>query len=199
MGDVAARYRHGGASEAALVEATQAGDADAAAEIVRSFWGDAYRVAYLMSHDPSASEEIAQDALLSAIRSIGSFEVGRPLRPWLQRIAANATLDWHRRRRRGPILVELDEAVDSGLADPDADEIAQSGVPDELLGALFQLDPEHRTAVVLRHVLDYQASEIAQLTGLPAATVRTRIRRGLQRMRRHLEAQKGTDQREQAG
>lgn len=179
-----------------MIEAARAGDQEAAAQIVRTYWADAYRLAYLFSHDHGAAEEIAQDALLSAIRSIDSFEADRPFRPWLQRIAANASLDWLRRRNRRPKLVELDDALDPGSAAADVSDWAQGALPNELLDALSALDVDHRTAVVLRHVLDYEPVEIAGIIGVPVATVRTRVRRGLERMRTQLLTARGAREHE---
>jgi RNA polymerase sigma-70 factor (ECF subfamily) len=196
VGPISFRGRQGEPSEAALVGAAQRGEPEAAAGIVREYWADAYCVAYLLSRDHGAAEEISQDALLSAIRAIDSFEADRPFRPWLQRITANAAYDWLRRQKRRPTLVELDDL--DGPEESDADTIAAVALPSELLSALLWLDVEHRTAVVFRYVLDYEPTEIAEIVGVPAATVRTRIRRGLDRMRHHLEGEKGAREHEQA-
>jgi hypothetical protein len=57
------------------------------------------------------------------------------------------------------------------------------GLPDDLVAALGTLDPEDRAVVVLRHLFDYDSHEIARMLGVPPATVRTRLRRALGRMR----------------
>jgi RNA polymerase sigma-70 factor, ECF subfamily len=134
-------------------------------------------------HDQGAAEEIAQDALLSAVGSIGSFDPDRPFRPWLQRIAANRAVDRLRYRRRRPELIV--EQAESGDLDSDAvgDAIARDALSDDLLAALAVLGSEFRTAVVLRHLLDYEPQEIAEIVGVPATTVRTRIHRGLLQLR----------------
>jgi RNA polymerase sigma-70 factor (ECF subfamily) len=67
-------------------------------------------------------------------------------------------------------------------------DMAREALPSELLAALLALDLEHRTAVVLRHVLDYSSAEIAEMLEIPPPTVRTRLSRGLARMRTKLEA-----------
>jgi len=174
-------YEH--ASETSLLRAVAGGDAVAANVLVARYWDDAYRVGFLLLHDQGAAEEIAQDALLSAVDSIGSFDPDRPFRPWLQRIAANRAVDRLRYRRRRPELIV--EQAESGDLDSDAvgDAIARDALSDDLLAALAVLGSEFRTAVVLRHLLDYEPQEIAEIVGVPATTVRTRIHRGLLQLR----------------
>jgi RNA polymerase sigma-70 factor, ECF subfamily len=174
-------YEH--ASETSLLRAVAGGDPVAANVLVARYWDDAYRVGFLLLHDQGAAEEIAQDALLSAVGSIGSFDPDRPFRPWLQRIAANRAVDRLRYRRRRPELIV--EQAESGDLDSDAvgDAIARDALSDDLLAALAVLGSEFRTAVVLRHLLDYEPQEIAEIVGVPATTVRTRIHRGLLQLR----------------
>jgi RNA polymerase sigma-70 factor (ECF subfamily) len=175
------------------------GDPVAANVLVARYWDDAYRVGFLLLHDQGAAEEIAQDALLSAVDSIGSFDPDRPFRPWLQRIAANRAVDRLRYRRRRPELIV--QQAESGDLDSDAvgDAIARDALSDELLAALALLGPEFRTAVVLRHLLDYGPQEIAEIVGVPAATVRTRIHRGLLQLRDALTTEEGARADERLG
>jgi RNA polymerase sigma-70 factor (ECF subfamily) len=171
------------AAEAGLLRAVARGDAAAAHVLIARYWDDAYRVAFLLVHDQGAAEEIAQDALLRAVDSIGSFDLERPFRPWVQRIAANRAVDRLRYRGRRPELIV--EQADLGEHDSDAvaDAVAREALSDELLAALAILGPEFRMAVVLRHLLDYEPQEIAEIVGVPATTVRTRIHRGLLQLR----------------
>ena len=175
------------APETALLRAVAEGDAAAAEALVGRFWNDAYRVGFLLLHDQGAAEDVAQDALLGAIESIQSFDLGRPFRPWLERIAANKALDRLRRSRRRPELI-VDQA-EFGAWDSDAeaaDAIAREALPDELMDALARLDSDFRSAIVLRHLLDYEPQEIAEMVGVHASTVRTRIHRGLTQLRNEL-------------
>jgi RNA polymerase sigma-70 factor (ECF subfamily) len=186
------RRRSEGVSEIALLRAVGEGDADAAERLVARYWDDAYRVGFLLLHDQGAAEEVAQDALVSAIASIASFDLDRAFRPWLQRIAANKALDRLRQNRRRPELVV--ENAGAGARDSDeelADAIARDALPNELIQALARLDTDLRSAVVLRHLLDYEPREIAQIMGVPAATVRTRIHRGLMQLRDELSDDEG--------
>lgn len=147
-------------------------------DLFRRHWGSAYRAAYLVVQDSAAAEDIAQEAMLAAVGRIDRFDRRRPFGPWLHRIVVNRSIDWVRtRKRRGEVSAEAAaELEDPGS--PDGDRL-----PDDLVAALAKLDPEDRAVVVLRHLFDYDSTEIARMLGVPAATVRTRLRRALGRLR----------------
>jgi RNA polymerase sigma-70 factor (ECF subfamily) len=157
--------------EAALIRAAKGGSADAVEALVRRHWDGAHRAAYLIVHDAAAAEDIAQEAMLSAVRHIDDFDRRRPFRPWLHRIIVNRSLDWLRKRRNE---VRLDEMP--VVAAPDR---ALAGAA---LTALDQLEPELRALIVMRHLHGYRSSELARMLDLPAATVRTRLARALDRL-----------------
>jgi RNA polymerase sigma-70 factor (ECF subfamily) len=157
--------------ERARVRGAQRGSASDLEALFRLHWPRALRSAYLITHDAQASEDIAQESFLAAIRALDRFDRRRPFGPWLHRIVVNRAIDWARARRLRS-EVELTE----GLPAPDhhADELG-----DETLAALARLQPEHRAVVVMRYVLEFTPGEIARELGLPRGTVNSRLRRGL--------------------
>lgn len=162
----------------ALLAAAQGGSVNAVEALIRRNWEAAHRAAYLVVQDASAAEDIAQEAMLAAVGAIDGFDSRRPFRPWLHRIVVNRAIDWVRaRRRRAEVSAEA-------ARDPEhEDRSVDAGLPDDLVAALAALDPEDRAVVVLRHLLDYSSSEIARMLDVPPATVRTRLRRALERLR----------------
>jgi RNA polymerase sigma-70 factor (ECF subfamily) len=178
-------YRAGGArDEASLIRQARGGSADAIEALVRRHWESAHRAAYLIVHDAQAAEDIAQEAMLAAVRSIDGFDRRRPFRPWLHRIVVNRSLDWLRARARRPeVSVELAGPA-LGVADAPPEALS-----DDLMRALAALDPDERALIVMRHLLGYRSPELARMLGLPAGTVRTRLARALMRVRDQLEAE----------
>src|SRR3954463_6976682 len=137
------------------IRAAQAGSEQALEHLYRRHWPWAHRAAYLVVHDAAAAEDIAQEAFLSAIRSLDRFDRNRPFGPWLNRIVVNRAIDWARARSlRRETGAEFD-AEGPGMADPAAREEGSSVYSDEMVAALRQLSPEHRAVVVLRYLLDY--------------------------------------------
>ena len=132
-------------------------------------WPQAFRAAFLVTHDAAAAEDIAQESFLAAIRTLDRFDRRRPFGPWLHRIVVNRAIDWTRARRLRA-EVELHESV------PAPDPATEGG---EALAALARLSPEHRAVIVMRYVLELTPGEIAEALDLPRGTVNSRLRRGL--------------------
>ena len=149
----------------------QAGSASDLEALFRAYWPRSFRAAYLVVHDASAAEDIAQEAFLAAVRSLGSFDRRRPFGPWLHRIVVNRAIDWARAAKlRAEAELEELPGVDSAEGAP---------LDDAVVAALRALSPEQRAVIVLRHLLEYTPGEIAELLHLPRGTVNSRLRRGL--------------------
>ena len=159
------------ASEPALVRAAQRGSAEAFAELFRRHWPRAHRAAWLVVHDASAAEDVAQEAFLAAVRSLDRFDRRRPFGPWLHRIVVNRAIDYARARelRR--------EVADAGIEPAVVDRADAPG--DDVLAALAALPPDQRAVIVMRHLLGFTPGEIASALGLPRGPVNSRLRRGL--------------------
>ena len=158
--------------EGALVRDAQRGAADALEELFRRHWRRAHRAAYLVIGDPVAAEDVAQESFLAAIRALDRFDRRRPFGPWLHRITVRAES-------------ALSTGAEGVAPEPD-------GISDRLRAALGDLGPEHRAVVVLRYVLEYSPGEIASILELPRGTVNSRLRRGLDRLRPHLDDEEET-------
>lgn len=181
----------GGRDDASLVRQARRGSADAIEALVRRHWDGAHRAAFLIVHDAGAAEDIAQEAMLAAVRSIDGFDRRRPFRPWLHRIVVNRSLDWLRARARRPeVSVELAGPAAGAASRHDE---RRDALSDELMRALAALDPDERALIVMRHLLGYRSSELGRMLGLPPGTVRTRLARALRRVRELLEAEARDD------
>ena len=170
------------ADERAWIAGAQAGSLPDLEALFREHWPRAYRAAYLVVHAGPAAEDIAQEAMLSAIRTLDRFDRRRPFGPWLQRIVVNRAIDWVRARA---LRAEADEpALELAVAG-----VAEEGEPysQPVLAALGELSPDHRAVIVLRHLLEYSPREIARMLDLPRGTVNSRLRRGLDELADRLE------------
>ncbi len=170
-------------SDAALVRAAQRGSAEAFDELFTRHWPAAHRAAYLVLHDAAAAEDVAQEAFLSALRALERFDRRRPFAPWLHRIVVNRAID-HARSRALRREVRADAPPE-----PEPPPTGEDSHGD-VLAALGALAVEQRAVVVLRHLLGYSPGEIARMLDLPRGTVNSRLRRGLDTLGRHLEAER---------
>lgn len=176
-----------GASESEvqlLIERARAGDPRAFEDLARREERALYRHALRIVGTTSDAEDIVQDALFSAWRSIASFQ-GLSFRAWLFRIATNRALDQLRSRKRRPEL-PLDPPDDDEItwAEPVAPgpDLTQLAGDREALAAvetaLEALPAEQRTALLLRDVEGFAYEEIAVITSVEIGTVKSRIHRG---------------------
>ena len=176
-----------GASESEiqlLIERARSGDTRAFEDLARREERALYRHALRIVGTTSDAEDIVQDALFSAWRSISSFQ-GISFRAWLFRIATNRALDQLRSRKRRPEL-PLDPPDDDEVtwAEPVAPgpDLTQLAGDREALAAveaaLETLPAEQRTALLLRDVEGFAYEEIAVITSVEIGTVKSRIHRG---------------------
>ena len=167
-----------------LIDRARSGDPRAFEDLARREERALYRHALRIVGTTSDAEDIVQDALFSAWRSIASFQ-GASFRAWLFRIATNRALDQLRSRKRRPEL-PLDPPDDDEVtwAEPVAPgpDLTQLAGDREALAAvetaLEALPAEQRAALLLRDVEGFAYEEIAVITSVEIGTVKSRIHRG---------------------
>lgn len=169
------------------VRRCQAGDAAAFELIVERYGGLLTGTAYLMLRDRSEAEDAVQDAFVSSWRGIGTFDAGRPLRPWLVRVLVNEVLQ-RQRRKVLPVVGEADERL-AGLksAEVGPEQVAERAWERaEMAGALAALPEEAARVVVLRYFSELSTAEVAEALGVPEGTVKSRLHRALGTLREEL-------------
>jgi RNA polymerase sigma-70 factor (ECF subfamily) len=184
------------AAEADLLKRAARGDLSAFNGLVDGHQRAVYSLCLRMLGNPQAAEDATQDAFLSAFRSIASFR-GSSFRPWLMRIAANACTDELRRRRRRPAL-SLDAPLPGSddhldVPDPAAGperEALRSEDAATIQQALMTLPAEQRLAVILCDIQGFAYEEIALAMRSSVGTVKSRIARGREKLRRELKGLK---------
>ena len=146
----------------------------------------AFGLAYRMLKDPSAAEDVVQEAFLSLWRQAASFQAGKSsFRTWLLSIVHHRAID---RLRRAQNREVSDAALEGAPERPDATvnverEVAASIEADQIRKALEVLPPDQRRAIELAYFGGHSHSEIAKLLGIPVGTVKGRLRIGLQKLR----------------
>lgn len=138
----------------------------------------AYRLAGLLLGDGAAAEEAVGDALEAAFRHERALRDPARFRAWFDRILVNRCRDELRRRSRVRFIALSRDVIESH--DPFGDVIAR----DEALRALAALSPDERVVVVLHFWADLTLNEVATRTGWRVGTVKSRLHRALERLRR---------------
>lgn len=151
----------------ALVERAAAGDGLAFEAMVRRHTDAVWQVARANLRDDFAAEEVVQDTFLKAHRALGSFRGESSVRTWLLAICQRTCID--RSRRKRATLVSLDEAR-RARAREEQPELALA-----IVQSMERLSPDERRAFTLVDVLGYSREEAAQIVGVPASTMRSRV------------------------
>jgi RNA polymerase sigma-70 factor (ECF subfamily) len=169
-----------------VLDAARRGDRRALETLLTGHYDRVHALCRRMLGNEADALDAAQDALLSAVRSIARFDGRSSFGTWIYRIATNACLDELRRRRRRPIVGlpgDLDDDWGDSVGRPafggrGRDPADEATAHVDVDAALRQLAPEHRVALVLRDVCDLTYDEIAVVLDVPIGTVRSRIARG---------------------
>jgi RNA polymerase sigma-70 factor (ECF subfamily) len=148
-------------------------------------------ISLLVTDDGGAAEDAVQDAFRGAWRGAARYEAARSsVRTWLLTIVHRRAIDTVRRRRRPDATVELDESVAETLAGPDVwEEVARGLDRVTVLAALTQISVPQREAIELAYFDGLTQVEIADRTGAPLGTVKSRLRLGLVGLRRAMVAE----------
>jgi RNA polymerase sigma-70 factor (sigma-E family) len=167
-----------------LVEQAQRGDREAFAQLVDGSMRRLVGTAGLILRDPGRGEDAAQEAFVRAWRDLRSLRDPDRFDAWLTRTLVRACQDQLRRHRREIQAEELLPEHGSPLTDASA-ALADRDAIDR---GLRRLNAEQRVAIVLRYYGGLSDREVADATGLPLGTVKSRMTRGLHAMRAALEA-----------
>ena len=177
--------------EERLVLLAKDGNLEAFNSLVDRFQRAVYGLCYRMLGNREAAEDATQETFLSAYRAISRFEGGNA-GGWLLRIAANESRDELRRRRRRDGAASLDEMLDREdlpveVPDPSPGAealLAAHEAGGELEVLLLRLPFEYRQALVLVDVYGFRYDEVADLTKASLGTVKSRVHRGRERLRK---------------
>ncbi|MBK7319107.1 MAG: sigma-70 family RNA polymerase sigma factor [Anaerolineales bacterium] len=178
--------------EPALIQTAQNGDLDSFNTLILHYQDRVYNTALRILGDEDQAADAAQEAFISAFRSINSFR-GGSFKAWLMRTVTNACYDELRRQKRRPTTpLEPDtadgEEMDSPrwLADPNMTP-AEKSEADELEHAiqhcLDALPAEFRTVVVMADLQGLDYTEVATAVHVPLGTIKSRLARARLRLR----------------
>ncbi len=179
-----------------LISGLQAGEESAYERLIQRFQAPVYNLAWRLLADPADASDVVQEVFLKIFRNVGSFRGDSTLRTWVYRIAVNESHNrrrWLFRHRRG------ETGIDDAFDDNDTREkpLMDSGeTPFDftmnreaqllLEEGLAAINPVFRAALVLREIEDMSYDEIAEILEVSIGTVKSRIMRGREALRRYL-------------
>lgn len=170
--------------DAELLGRVQRGDESAMAAIYDRYSKIVYSVALRVLRDPASAEDILQEVFMQMWRSPAKFVAARgSLGGWLAVVARNRSIDRLRRRRPTEQVEEMNIAALGNLAD----ESERNLLMERCRTVIVQLPPEQRKTLEMAFFDGLSHSEIADMTGDPLGTVKTRIRSAVMTLRKALQ------------
>ncbi len=183
--------------EEKLVERLKRRDEAAFNELIRLYQGRIFRLVFRMLGDRSEAEDLAQEVFITVFKSIDGFRGDSKLSTWLYRVATNHCknrIKYLDRRARGK-KKEFDEiaehgALESATMNPSAhiarpDQMMEAKQKERILQlAIASLEDEHRELIVFRDIEHMTYEQIQEITGLAEGTVKSRLHRARNSLRR---------------
>ena len=182
-------------SEADLIEAARAGDAEAFDLLVQAHYTSVYNIAYRMLSIPSAASDATQTTFVRVFEAIASFRGDASFSTWLYRITANVCLDELRRRKNQPLSLtdEDDDGDPAGerdmpdLSDEPSGTAEQRELQELVHEAIGRLSDDFRTVIVLYDIRGLSYQEVAEVLAIPLGTVKSRLNRARLALRDEME------------
>lgn len=200
MGDIASALS-GRAEEVAIVAGLKSGSEEAYEWLIARFHQPIYSLVYRIVHDPADAADTTQEVFLKVFRGIHSFQGNASLKTWIYRIAireaSNQRRWWYRHKGRETSIEPAEETGDSGFcaclretlvdgSDSPLESAMQGEARERLEEELRQLPEPYRTTVILRDIEELSYEEIAEVLGVSLGTVKSRLMRGRDALRKRL-------------
>lgn len=173
-------------TEAELIQKSQNGDIDAFEQLILRYEKRIYAIAYKYMGQHEDASDMAQEALLKAYQSIGSFRGDAAFGTWLGKITANRCLDELRKRKNIQLTsledtLELEEGsvkkeLESPAATPE-EHAMQQETAQYMQRLIDEMKEEYRIVIILRELEGYSYEEIADTLSCSLGTVKSRISR----------------------
>ena len=178
----------------ALVRKAKAGDGRAYDLLMEMYHDAVFNIVYRMVRNKQEAEDLTQETFIKAYNSINSFNEEYAFSTWLFKIATNHCIDFFRKRKLKtysmdePVQYKEDEIKHEYASDDPTMEyqMIDSEKSHLIREAINKLPEKYRLAIILRHHEEKSYEEIAQILHLPLGTVKARIFRAREMLKKYL-------------
>jgi RNA polymerase sigma-70 factor, ECF subfamily len=170
------------------------GDQNAFGEIVEIYKDKVFQLAFRMLGNRHEAEDIAQEAFIRAYINIESFNINLKFSTWLYRIATNLCID-RIRKKKPDYFLDAEVAGTEGLTmysqlpskmPLPEDDVESLELQDSIQREISKLPEKYRSVIVLKYIEELSLNEISSILEIPLGTVKTRIHRGREALRKQL-------------
>ncbi|EMR06460.1 RNA polymerase sigma factor CnrH [Bhargavaea cecembensis DSE10] len=165
---------------------TGAGHRELFDSLVRQHADELKRIAYIYVHDRAECEDIVQEVFISCYKNLGNFRQESEYKTWLIRITINKCKDHHRKWSFRNLVYK--PVIGLFKTGPSAEEkLMGRHHSQEMIGRISALPAKYKEILILYYYQDMDVSEIAEVLELNVSTVKTRLQRGRESLKRSLE------------
>lgn len=171
-------------SEHKTIQKAAAGDRAAFRELVLEHSNAMFRLAWRLTSDESAAEDVVQEAFIKAWRKIGNFRMESSFKSWLHRITVNTAMDYLRKHSRRKQFETEEPEWDASLQSaemPTHD--TQIDIRKQTEAAMMDLSEVERSALLLKHFEGHSIIEVAQILEITTGACKQAIFRAVKKMR----------------
>lgn len=170
------------------------GDHNAFGEIVEIYKDKVFQICFRMLGNRQEAEDLAQEAFVRAYVNIQSFNITMKFSTWLYRIATNLCIDRLRKKKPDYYLdaevagtegLNMYSQIASDMAKPE-EEVESLELQETIQVEIMKLPEKYRSVIVLKYIEELSLKEISEILDLPVGTVKTRIHRGREALRKQL-------------
>ncbi len=148
--------------------------------LVRRYQKPLARLIYFHLRDANEVEDVTQETFIRAYHYLATYNQKLPLKNWLFAIAVNLCRSWRRKRI---FTVPLKAVLPLAAKEDVAEDVMQSEGAREIKSLLLKLPPKESIVLILHYINSFTIKETAEILGIPAGTVKSRLNRGLRRLR----------------
>nr|WP_295973096.1 RNA polymerase sigma factor SigW [uncultured Bacillus sp.] len=170
------------------------GDRNAFGEVVELYKDKVFQLSFRMLGNRHEAEDIAQEAFIRAYVNIQSFNMNLKFSTWLYRIATNLCID-RIRKKKPDYYLDAEVAGTEGLTmyshipantSLPEDDVESLELQESIQKEISKLPEKYRSVIVLKYIEELSLNEISEILDLPLGTVKTRIHRGREALRKQL-------------
>jgi RNA polymerase sigma-70 factor (ECF subfamily) len=185
--------------ETRLAKLSRGGDRRAFAELVELYKDKIYHLGYRMLNQKQEAEDVVQETFLRVYTNLERYDENQKFSTWIYRIATNLCID-RLRKRKPSYSIDAEMTDGEGMdwhsmlasKDPGPDEeLILSETQTNIREAIQTLPDKYKAVVILRYLHDMTLQEIGEVLDMPVTTIKTRVHRGREFLRKKLQSEYG--------
>lgn len=162
------------------------GDKEAFRTVYELTQHSVYRTVYFLLNNKQDAGDVTSEVYMELLKSIPNYDARQSFHRWLNGLAVRQVNNWNRKLwRRYRLFNRSKELGEEDTAIRTEDKALQNETSEELLAQVLQLSYKLRSVIILRYYDDYSLEEIARVLDIPLSTVKSRLRLGLEKLRKN--------------